>query len=540
MRMRVVLALAAITSAWGAPPHIFFADLESGPNSGGQNNSGVFVTIRGRHFGTVRGQSIITIGGGPASTYALWTDSRVVFQLGAAAKSGSIQVNTEHGSSNLIAFRLRPGGIYYVAKSGSDGANGSFSTPWKTITKARDASRPGDTIYVMDGVQQTTDDGYGWSATLTFHADSGGTAAAPKALIAYPGATVTIGSVSGPRFGIRTTGPPGFWTIAGMVLRGSVTAVHTDGPSTNWHFINNDMSCPHNTTGSCFSTSKTSNVHFLGNNVHDVGEPNASALNHGVYFSTDSNHLDVGWNTIANVRGCRGLQIHSTVIETGSGHNQYDISIHDNVIHDTQCDGIVLATIDPSKGKVEVWNNLIYNAGQGPNNPEKTGHWSCILVSGYTNAGPPGGGTAEVYNNTLYHCGSFAQTPYSNVRSGIANAGRNQNLLIRIRNNIIVPAAGVPYLTMWDVASLCSRSDCKGIYGTNNLFFGSGRTPSVDGLQASMSADPLFANAAQSDFHLTSQSAACRAGVDTGAQFDQEGNPRRKETGYALGALQCP
>jgi len=47
-----------------SPPRIFFSDLESGPNTGGQNNKGVWVTIWGKGFGAERGRSTVTIGGG--------------------------------------------------------------------------------------------------------------------------------------------------------------------------------------------------------------------------------------------------------------------------------------------------------------------------------------------------------------------------------------------------------------------------------------------------------------------------------------------
>ena len=85
----------------------------------------------------------------------------------------------------------------------------------------------------------------------------------------------------------------------------------------------------------------------------------------------------MAYNTVSNVKGCRGVQIHSSPILGGgpsdpTGYNMYDINIHDNLIHDIQCDGIVIATIDPAKGAVQVFNNIIYNAGKGPNNPEKS------------------------------------------------------------------------------------------------------------------------------------------------------------------------
>ena len=71
-----------------APPRIFFSDLESGPNIGGQNNRGVWVTIWGKGFGAERGSSTVTIGGGAAAEYPIWTDTKITFQLGPAGEDG--------------------------------------------------------------------------------------------------------------------------------------------------------------------------------------------------------------------------------------------------------------------------------------------------------------------------------------------------------------------------------------------------------------------------------------------------------------------
>src|SRR6478752_2701079 len=75
------------------PPRIFFSDLESGPNSRGQKNLGAWVTIWGKGFGTERGASTVTIGGGAAAAYPIWTDTRITFQLGPRAKTGDIVVS---------------------------------------------------------------------------------------------------------------------------------------------------------------------------------------------------------------------------------------------------------------------------------------------------------------------------------------------------------------------------------------------------------------------------------------------------------------
>jgi hypothetical protein len=250
-----------------------------------------------------------------------------------------------------------------------------------------------------------------------------------------------------------------------------------------------------------------------------------------VYFSTDSNHIEVGWNSIYDVRGCRGIQFHSSPLKGGgpkdpTGRNQFDLSVHDNVIHDTQCDGIIFATVDPSRGKVEAYNNVIYNAGKGPAPPEKSGNWSCIYVSGATNTGAAGGGAVEVYNNTLVNCGTFPNPPYPNANNAIQNGGANPELGIRIRNNIIYQTRSVPYLAVYSRQRVCAIPDnCRGIFGSHNLFFGNGPAPSNAVITDSLNKDPLFLNAAANDYRLRPSSPARGAGVQIAAGSGGQAKP---------------
>lgn len=508
-------------ASWAAAPRMFFTDLTSGPKSGGQNNAGAFVTLYGRGFGAARGSSTVTIGGGPAAAYPVWTDTKIALQLGAAAVTGDIVVTTAAGASNGVPFKVRSGNIHFVATNGNDSGGGKYSSPWRSLMKARDAMQPGDITYVMNGVAQTADDGSGWNTSLLLR--SGGTAASPIAFVVYPQAAATVGSVNGPPTGIRSAPAggsyPNYWVFAGFTLRGQGAAVALWG-STGWRMVANDFSCPNGDgTGACMDTVESSNLAFYGNTVHDTGAGAASALYHGVYFGTDSNHLDIGWNTIANVHGCRGIQIHSTPQsgEPSSGQDQYDIAIHDNTIHDTQCDGIILDTIDPSKGPVSVYNNVIYNAGKGPNNPQQSGDWACIDVPGSTERGPAGSGTVEIYNNTLYACGTFSTPPYGNANSGIAYGGGSAGISLRIRENIVYQTAtalypkGVPYIVIWNPSTraVCTDEDnCKWIQGTNNLFYGSGPAPRNTNIANSLSADPKFASLPEWNFHLQADSPA--------------------------------
>lgn len=522
----LLLSLQALP-AQAQPPALFYTDLDSGPSSGGEHGLGAYITLYGKHFGSTQGSSSVYVGEGRAAGYSLWSDTKIVIQPGAGVTSGDIVVRTPAGRSNGVPFSVRPGSIFFVSTKGSDGSSGSFSSPWKTLLKARDTMQPGDITYAMDGVKQTEDDGQGWNAAILLR--NGGKPGLPLAIVAYPGATVQVGAVGGPGNGIRSTGKGnGYWVFAGLTLRGEAAVNAWDG--NGWRVIANDISCPNGDgAAGCFGASQSSHVKFLGNNVHDAGVQKASALFHGVYFSTDSNYIEVGWNTIANIRGGRGLHFHSSQMGSGgpedkTGYNMYALSIHDNVIHDIQCDGIILATVDPSKGKVEILGNVIYNAGKGPANAENTGNWACIYASGSTNKGDAGGGVIDVRNNTLYNCGTFANPPWVGANAAVMNGEGNPNLHFRLRNNIIFAAKGVPYLVGKEL-----------MRGSNNLFYGNGAAPSSNHIQNSIESDPLFVNPGQADFHLLEASPARGAGLPPPkSALDKDGILR--DSGVDLGA----
>jgi hypothetical protein len=517
----VFFALGTLGWAQSAPS-IFYSDIDSGPNVGGQNNKGAFVTIYGKGFGAARGASTVSVGGGLADNYPLWSDSKIAFQLGASAISGSIAVNVNGVSSNGVPFTIRAGNIFFVSITGSDTASGSFSTPWKTMVKAKGAIAAGDIVYIMNGVNQISLDDYNAALQIS----SAGAAGLPKALVAYPGAIVTIGSATGPEFGLRTPqiagGPFSFWTIAGFVIRGANEGIDTENLS-GWRIVANDISCP---TGSgptaCVEGSESNNIKFLGNNVHDSGLGDTK-LYHSVYFTTNSNHLELGWNTIQNNKTCRGIQFHST-----GGNNQFDLSVHDNLIHGQICDGINFATIDPSKGAVVAYNNVVYSVGLGPDPPDGESNYACIESPGITNAGAAGTGTTEVFNNTFYDCGPWGTSSASAHSVSGAISIQSGSPSVRFRNNLILEKTGESYITPNTTNALIS--------GSNNLFFGAGVAPAQ--FTASLNSDPLAANLALLDFHLTSGSPAKDAGVNTGITHDFDGNPRPSGAADDIGAYE--
>jgi hypothetical protein len=384
---------------------VFFSDLESGPNSGGEDGKGAFVTLYGNGFGATQGSSTVSVGGGAVDNYPIWTNTKIAFQLGAAAKTGDMVVHVaSKGDSNSLPFTVRAGNIYFVTSKGSDGAPGTFASPWATIPQAKNKIGAGDIAYIGtsagDSVSQTTVDSsssYDCALGMSYNDTTNqGTLTAPKGLVVYPGATATVGVESGIERGLLVPAISGtfdYWVVAGFTFRGETEAIDMEGAADGWRIIGNDISCPNGTGETGCVTGGPTNLKFYGNVVHDAAA-NVTTITkyyHGIYFGSDD--LDLGWNTVENGKTCRAIQFHDT-----GGPNEYGLSVHDNLIHDTVCDGINFATVDPSMGPVEAYNNVIYNVGLGPDPADGASDYAGIYVSGETDMGSDGMGTVEVYN----------------------------------------------------------------------------------------------------------------------------------------------
>jgi len=545
----LLLLSAALAHAQSAPPRIFFTDLESGPNTAGQNNKGAWVTIWGKNFGATQGTSTVTIGGGAADNYPLWSDGKIIFQLGANARTGNIVVNVPGvGTSNGLPFTVRAGNIFFVATTGNDANTGIFTAPWQTIIKAKNTINAGDVAYIENGVAQTTEDTF--TAYLSMDrqgADNSGTAAAPKALVAYPNATVTVGVGGGLHYGIRTPNigtHEDYWVISQLHIIGGTQAMDIGG--VGWRVIGNEMQCPGaDDQVGCFEMSEGTQAKFYGNEVHNAGiNPTSSKYYHAVYFSTDSNHIDVGWNHIHDNFTCRALQFHSSPLcsptcGTGdtTGFDQFDLHVHDNLIHGDNCNGINFATVDPSKGPVEAYNNVIYNVGRM--DPLQLGAaFSCIYVAGITNNGTPGTGNVEVFNNSLSDCAANNSANAQGSRGVFGVGGGPATLIMHLRNNVSYQLSGEIYID----------GSLSQITGDHNLWFGVGSGPAQT--VNNINADPQLVNRTLGDFHLASTSPAKDTGLtvlpnnsfvpNPGPTIgnDKDGILRPQGTAFDLGAYE--
>lgn len=527
------MILLGPSASWAQmqPPRLFYSDLISGPNTGGQNGDGTILTIYGMRFGVTRGSARITVGGGPVAAYLAWSDTKVSVAIGSAATTGDVILHASNGESNGVPFTVRPGKVYCVSVSGRDRNRGTFSDGcWATLPHARDKMRPGDITYIENGVICDASDGELRDVALAI--DAGGAAGAPLAFVAYPGAEVVIGD---PR---RLEGililprgvshwPVSHWVFAGLKIVGPSVAMTVDTsitPSVDYRIVGNDFTCPRgNGQTGCYADNFISYVFFYGNQVHDVSSalPKGSSKQyHSVYFSTDANHIDVGWNQIHDDRTCRAIQFHSSPIGPGTGKQQYDLHVHDNIIHDNRCDGINFATVDPSKGMVEAFNNIIYNTGTGPDPYDGVANYTGIYLANILNEGVACSSDCgvHIFNNTFYNNGADQKSVWGAVG---ANSGPVFPVL---QNNIFYETAQTRYID----AGATMACD-------NNLFYGAG--PAPRGCRHAVTADPQFISNF-TDFHLQLGSPAIDAGTDVRFALDLDGVIRPQGAAYDIGAYE--
>jgi len=64
----ILFSILVAAPAWAAPV-ILYTDIISGPNTGGENNNGAYLSIFGTGFGADINAVTVTIGGGEVANY---------------------------------------------------------------------------------------------------------------------------------------------------------------------------------------------------------------------------------------------------------------------------------------------------------------------------------------------------------------------------------------------------------------------------------------------------------------------------------------
>jgi len=503
--------------ALAADPIIFYSDLISGPQTGGLNNKGVFVTIVGKNFGALQGTSTITVGGGAVDNYPVWSDTKVSFQLGASAATGNIVITVDSVASNGIAFTVRAGNIYFIDDTGNDEADGSVANPWLDFENIHTNLVAGDTLYWRAG----TWTGFRFQATTPT-----GTVASPIALVAYPGETVNITDLDDPA--IRMWGP-GTTEYHDYVIAGFV--VTSDRPMSlgntyNMRIINNVLKDADYygaiEVSSAIAGYDQSNFCVYGNTVSNcntngtwTAAENNYSLYQGIYFgggdgvaNVTTDNIDVSWNTVYNF-GSRGIQFNNDEEVGAAGNTFTNIKISNNLIYNGNRDAIRISTGTVS---ANVFNNIIYDCGLY--------EFGGLGIISWTT-----GSTINIYNNTIYSEG--------NDGYGVINIMGDVNTTADyvFKNNIIYSLSSSDYLYYE------GEVDSGSVDMDNDCYYGNGNGPAYDTNR--VNADPLFTTNG-SDFHLQATSPCRDAGVDLSAVFTTDYDGVSRPSVYDIGAYEYP
>ncbi len=363
------------------------------------------------------------------------------------------------------------------------------------------------------------------------------------ALVAYPGAHVTIGSLTSDAIDGYISDQAGaavYWTFAKLTLIGSVTTVNL---RTGFRLIGSHISAPRGSApdGAVATGSGGSDIAILGNELTNCGDVDSISLYHVVYISAQRSdtaprlppvrHREIGWNYFHDNLANRAINVYSQGTHSSflDGHR-----IHDNLILNQRGDGILLGS--HATGETWVYNNVVINAGLGPAFVDGPGSaYTCLDIrAGHDELGKSGT-TLHIYHNTFYGCGWASDLPNE---TGAFEFVSSKNYTLDLHNNII--HSTFPYLTREVSINRVDVPPRDAAVVSHNLWFGGGPAPAFD--SAAVSADPQFADPKIGDLHLQSTSPAIargRAITHTSPLLtDFDGRPRPAGQSVDMGAYQ--
>lgn len=465
-----VMASRAQSSGKDLPrPVLVYTDILSGPNSGGENDKGIYLSLFGKNFGSdgLGSRIKVYIGGVEVDNYRSLGLSRgrpdiqqITVQVGSLGKPRNgaalpIKVVVNGVSSNEdLTFTVNPGRILFVDNVKGKDANavvGDIHHPFRHVQTARlheaawGTVRPGDFIVMRGTGTPWKDKGYQnyflrtrdkSGSPPTGHPDTG-----PISLMGYPGedvfilapydreleksgSTGAISAVNGlsfPRMGQ-------WFTISNLRIEGGGHdgAVNLQIKGNYWRVVNNELTAA---TAVDNIDAKAGGIAgngmgqaWLGNHIHDIycGPEKRSPLqNHGIYIDGEGDY-EIAYNVIEKIPGGSGFQ---TYVNGSNGSDTTgNIRFHHNLVDRVGKHGINLA--DGSSAGISVFNNIVKNtfyAGLRLNSVHLTG--------------------AKIYNNTFYNTNMSRMPKYG----ALMNDWTLLPDAVDLENNIFMPFPGTDY-----------------------------------------------------------------------------------------------
>lgn len=561
-------ALAAV----GAPV-IAYTDIISGPNSGGENNDGAYLSIFGKNFGADITKIKVYVGSGEVARYMYIGASlgrpdiqQLSVQLGGATSSGAVKVVVNGVSSNTDkTFTVRPGKFFYVSKSGSNstGTPDDITRPYRNVNYVMGLPGflAGDFMVIRGGHYDLSDGsesllysrwlnlGIGTGSVLR----SGSSDTNNITIYGYPGEDTVVdwGSItSSGTYGIRTVGTTSYYTMANLTfdLRDSGGAAmylgfYSDPGAYCYHCRVVNMTVRGGMAGATggansFYLHRVDGLKMYGLNIGNQSPLTSPGLeSHMIYMSHFHTNAEIGWCYIHdNPYGRGALQIAgdpwgSSYTATAEGQTMCsgvpctwglntNVRIHDNLFLNLPQEAI-LANL--GSDEIFIYNNIIINA-----NTKRNPGFSPIALRG----GGPNKGRYSLYNNTIYTeapSGGIIQMGY------IPSASWPE--YVKFYNNIVY--AKVPDSKYYYIHGSLPTLDK--ITSDNNIWFGSSYPIPAFAGPNDVVADPMLLNLPHNNVHLTPDSPAIGTGttvVSPVVKSDYDFNTRYIGAGYDIGAYQ--
>jgi hypothetical protein len=566
-------------------PILIYTDIVSGPNVGGENNKGIYLSLFGKNFGSSLSSLKVFINNVEVDNYRSLGVSRarkdiqqITVQIGMLGNPNQgvalpIKVEVNGVLSNADqTFTVIPGNIYFVDNvAGVDttdiSSGGSFAAPFKTVQQAgfsttfqiQPASvsgaygrvRAGDFIVMRGGTytsvgfgsttgsKDTKDTGYFVNALNKSGcpignncAQGGGSSSGPITIMGYPTETVLIdrsnalgddkaGGGISSADSNRQGGGFGAWWTISNL---KIEAGFNDGPINTQRGELNPLG-----------------MHWrvINNELTASSCQISTKCRAGAIAGNGAGNIwlgNYGHDVFDKPDGSTDLENHGIYI---GGDGSYEIAY--NVLGNIP-GGSGLQLNGSNINNVSFHHNIVHTVGKHGINLANGSQsnilmWNNLIYDTYyaglrmqedTMTG------MKLFNNTFYNI-NMSQSPGQGVLTNDTNAAPNQ---LEIRNNIFWAASGSSY------SSGCCNADFSGGVGviSNNLWFQNPAVaaPSFD--SAAKTGDPLFMMAG-TDFHLAPGSPA----IDSGSaavsdvvknDFDLLTGNRPTGAGFDLGAFE--
>lgn len=558
-----MLFFLASPAAAAEKPVVFYTDIIAGPNTGGENDKGAYLSIFGKNFGTNLAAIKVFVGAGEVARYVSLGASmgrpdvqRLSVQIGPAATSGNIKVlvNGVEGNTLEHTFTVRAGDFYYISTSGSNttGAVNDITRPYRTANyvMALPEFQAGDFMVLRGGnyILSSGNEGLYNNRWLNVgrgsssNTRSGTSDTNAITVYGYPGelvnvdwGTYTTSSISG----IKNAVPVDYYVFANMQfdLKNSGSAaleigsyfdrsVYITSPRmVNLRVLGGMANAEQYVNSVYIQRAENFKLYGMG-----IGNQSASAWSnlrsHMVYVSHAYTNGDMGWNYIHdNAYGRAALQIAGDAgggapYLHGPGENwgyNTNVRVHDNLFRNLPQEAILT---NLGAAEIFIYNNVIENA-----NTKSVYDASPIALRGDAE----NSGAYYVYNNTVY---TDTGTQGGIFEFGLASTWPNQ---IVMYNNVFY--AKSPSSSYYRLGASAFDPAAK-IISNNNIWYGASKPMPVWEGGSSFNEDPLLLNPDLGDFRTQMTSKAVGTGtalVNSLVKRDYNGLPR---TGlYDIGAI---